>query len=1149
VGRHSDDLETRFWKPCVLLGLAALCCVSSLSFGAVSALAATSYEQSASLAQGSLATPTSLAVDESTEDVLVADPGQRKVLVFEGGGSGSQIGEVGAGELFSPYSVAVDETNGDVYVSDSGLTRIVRFVRTGVSPPTYSVDPTFQSPPQGSGPGEVGSFESPIDVDPTNGDLVVADTGNLEVSRFSSSGAFVDSFDGQGSAAGPFTSLLDLTVDSSGGVYTDSGTVEPFLGNVTEGRVEKFSSAGVPEGSPGNPKGLKSARSIAFDSGSENLIVALQGESSFSQGATSSLATYHEGSLEGRVSYPGTSAGSKAVDLAVDSGATGRVYALSASSEFFGTNGVDAYEQVLVPGLTFDPPSDVRAMSAHLSGRVDPAGQLATAHFEYRIEGGDWVSTPILDVEGGEQTVSADIANLTPKKGYEARLAGAIAGHETATESIGFSTTESAPGVVTEPSTEVKEFSATIGGLINPFGLDSRYYFEYGTTTAYGQVSPAVPGVAGDDYTAHAVSRSLSGLEPDATYHYRLVGVSSAGTAFGADATFTTLALGARAPRVYEQVSPVDKGLGTIGGFGFQVAPSGDGLLFTTDTAMNIPGTQSAPKLPRYVSLRGPDGWSLKQTDPPMNPPSTGSGSSKTFRLTLAISEDLTHALVVSNIALTPGAVEGAGNLYIRDLSTGGLQFVAASPEVQGFLDFAGINPISFVGGTRDFSSIVFFSAPLIPEATTGSIYSWSNTEGLKMVSIMPDGRPNTSPANSKPTSYGCEIRMTSADTKRTIFNVYGEEQGVFVREGDARTIALSVSRVSGEPTEPQYGVPLSMSKDGSSALFASLTSVPLTPDAPAVEGDLYEYVFATDELRYLGNQEVGAPIYQAEISVSDDDGYAYYKTQSNMFVVHGGVTRRVSSYDPSKKGEGSTIVSPNGRFFAFESSLQLTAYENRDHVEVYLYEADSEHLSCASCPAGGQASTGAAELPFPEQEIGANHLPDAVSDDGTVFFDTPTRLLQADTNGMRDVYAYRAGALELISPGDAPFDAKFVDVSLGGRDVFFRTAQGLVRQDQDQIFDIYDARVGGGIASQNAAPTVSCSGEGCRAPAESAPRATEAGSRATGVQPVVKRKKARKRPRPACRRSHHGKAKKCRARGKHHKKKHRKTATRRQGR
>jgi hypothetical protein len=111
------------------------------------------------------------------------------------------------------------------------------------------------------------------------------------------------------------------------------------------------------------------------------------------------------------------------------------------------------------------------------------------------------------------------------------------------------------------PNTEeITQTSAAIMGTVNPNGLDTHWYFEYGLTQGYGQDSPALPGLdAGEENRARQVSLAneithhsgitdppgdapaLSGLEPNATYHYQLVAENQAGVAEGGDRTFTTL--------------------------------------------------------------------------------------------------------------------------------------------------------------------------------------------------------------------------------------------------------------------------------------------------------------------------------------------------------------------------------------------------------------------------------------------------------------------------------------------------------------------------------------------------------------------------------------------------------------------------------
>jgi subtilase family serine protease len=73
---------------------------------------------------------------------------------------------------------------------------------------------------------------------------------------------------------------------------------------------------------------------------------------------------------------------------------------------------------------------------------------------------------------------------------------------------------------------------------VDPTGLDTTYYFQYGTTNAYGQQTTPVD--IGTGPAMVTINSSIHGLQPGTTYHYRLVAQNSAGTAYGYDYTFTT---------------------------------------------------------------------------------------------------------------------------------------------------------------------------------------------------------------------------------------------------------------------------------------------------------------------------------------------------------------------------------------------------------------------------------------------------------------------------------------------------------------------------------------------------------------------------------------------------------------------------------
>ena len=97
----------------------------------------------------------------------------------------------------------------------------------------------------------------------------------------------------------------------------------------------------------------------------------------------------------------------------------------------------------------------------------------------------------------------------------------------------------SAPTVTTNPVTSVSSISATLNGSVNANGVGTTVTFEYGTTTSYGTTVNASPNtVTGTTNTDVAVS--ISSLQPNTTYHYRVKAVSSGGTSYGSDQTFTT---------------------------------------------------------------------------------------------------------------------------------------------------------------------------------------------------------------------------------------------------------------------------------------------------------------------------------------------------------------------------------------------------------------------------------------------------------------------------------------------------------------------------------------------------------------------------------------------------------------------------------
>ncbi|MHB8692817.1 MAG: hypothetical protein ACYDHH_16395 [Solirubrobacteraceae bacterium] len=104
------------------------------------------------------------------------------------------------------------------------------------------------------------------------------------------------------------------------------------------------------------------------------------------------------------------------------------------------------------------------------------------------------------------------------------------------------------PSASAASSSAVGTSVATFTATVNPHGLATTAHFEYGldaqyrtpssTAVVYDLSSPEQPG--GSDFAAHTISDTVTGLVPNALYHFRLVATNSAGTVDGPDQTFKT---------------------------------------------------------------------------------------------------------------------------------------------------------------------------------------------------------------------------------------------------------------------------------------------------------------------------------------------------------------------------------------------------------------------------------------------------------------------------------------------------------------------------------------------------------------------------------------------------------------------------------
>jgi len=203
--------------------------------------------------------------------------------------------------------------------------------------------------------------------------------------------------------------------------------------------------------------------------------------------------------------------------------------------------------------------------------------------------------------------------------------------------------------------TEVSSRSAVLESSLIDGGGPVSYRFEYGTTTSYGGLSKQF--TAPRRYYGSSAGGTISGLEPNTTYHVRLVATNVGGTTYGPDGTFRTYpepaggidpcpnalarkqTIAQRLPdcRAYELASAADTGGYDVESYlapgqtpfpGFPMAT--DKLLYATHSGA-VPGPWNATnKGPDpYVATRTANGWVTDYKGLPSNlNPAAGSFSS-----------------------------------------------------------------------------------------------------------------------------------------------------------------------------------------------------------------------------------------------------------------------------------------------------------------------------------------------------------------------------------------------------------------------------------------------------------------------------------------------------------------------------------------
>jgi hypothetical protein len=1146
----------------VIASLCALACVLVISRG--SAVAATqfgSYGQEAEQLSG----PRGIAVN-ATGDVYIGDQGNSRVDKFDGSGNfllawgsgvvngggetqtcttatlcrdGSQGGSQEAFEL--PTGVAVDDelsslSYGDVYVLDEAHLRVQKYDPSGKFVLMFGghVNETTGADVCRAGEkcnryGTIGAANGEFSYWPgqgsnsfiavgPGGSVYVGDTERVEV--FEPSGAWKENVSLAGlSATGRPTALA---VDAAGDIFLkDDGVagVHELEANGTE-KGTTFDAAST------------TVTSLAVDPSGDLYVGDSAGGFHVLKFDPSGkeLASFGANTVASAVS--GANGG-----LAY-SNATGQLYASEYSEEgpYVTTHAASVW--VLTPppaGPLIDSESatpEVRGAGI-LGAVVNPEGNETTYDFEYVDEAqfnatgyASATSTAPVSLPAGfnDQPVSVNFAKgtLVPGVTYHYRL---VARDSLARTSTGpdQSFLETPPALIAGPwTTDVAGSSVTFGTQIDPLGANTSYSVEYGTSTAYGH---DVSGNVGESNNYVPVSQHVQGLEPDTTYHYRIVTSNEVGTWQSPDRTFTTQAatgeLALLDGRAWELVSPTNKHgalilpepLGQV-----QAASDGTGIAYR----VSFPVTEGAPARSNFLSVqvlskRAAGGWSSQEIGTFEDLPETENEGFQPFAesiLPTFFSADLSQTMMEPGYnvrqTLSPDVTERT--LYIRENATGKYVPLVTPSNVppgtkyggEGIGTYKGSEQqMRFLMATPDFSHVVLESPfRLTPEAAEESknpgcvpqltntcpqnLYEWSAGR-LALVNILPNG--NALPEAEAFLGRGSKdvIHTISNDGRRVVWAsgslYHSKVNTMYVRDMvEGKTLQF------GGPTA-RYET---MSDDGSRVFYWEAS-------------ELYAFDFATDTTTDLtANHAPGerrAGVKDGFIMAASEDGsYVYYVatgvlapgaigSQDNLYVSHydgaSWSTRLVATL--SKADElvkeidpfsallawqfMDAEVSSNGRYLAFMSSRSLTGYDNLDAVserpdeEVYLYDAVANRLVCASCNPTGVRPTGVFE---PGNTSGIGHVGPLV-DRGENWAE---HSIAANLPG----WHLNEGPLQL--PPESALNQPHY-LSNDGR-LFFNSSDALVAQDTNGLNDVYEYEPEGIGSCSNATASFSERSGGC---------------------------------------------------------------------
>ncbi len=1096
--------------------------------------------------------------------------------------------------LKKPNGVAVNEASGQVYVVDEGANRVVRFDKEGNFVSEFNGSGLLAGEEHAAGsleePGEVetGKFLEPQMIaidnscvirklsepalaqlkceeeDPSDGDVYVVDAGNGVIDKYTATGGYVGQITEAAGQKFNVEGLDGVAVDLKGRVWVlqeapkvsefTNTTPNAYVSQILMNSLSGFGAPGFAVDSAGNfyvrntPVGRPSITKVdptgkiliqALDNAEPSAVSVDQSTDNAILDDLTSVPVFNsEGTLLERL---GEEHGEKHLTVGAGIGVNASENALyvadSATAEvvIFGPQSPSA------PSIESESFGEVAAQTATLGAQINPRSEANEAATRYSFQYGACASLATCHESGYEASVPIPEGQIAP-------------------------------------SFEVQSVSVQLEGL-KP---NTTYHFKVLAHNAQDPSSPSEGEVR--TFTTRSAGGELAlpddrGYElvsPPDKFGSRIEPIAEAGVV---------------------QAAASGGGLTYLANAPTEAHPQGSSNEIQVLSRRGVDSWSSRDIAIPHVSATGVaigPGPEYKFFDPELEL----SAVQPFGEFNPLLSEEASEST-----AYLHDLGDSCGSGCFRPLVTGKAGF-ANVPEGTQFGEAEGCKPKSaggseetkvfcgpkFLGATEDLSHVVLSSKAALTEGGPAlGLYEWSGGT-LVPVSVLTGGAgvPGAGLGLSQSQSARGAI---SVDGSRVAFSTF---TALYLRDtAREETVQLDQAEACGgcESGGGQFQI---ASTDGSRVFFTDTKRLTSDSGAEPVQKhtDLYEcQIVPTPKLScelsdltpkpageegalvrgsVLGAGADGSDLYfvaNGLLSGANGEGKSPASGQPNLYLRHGAVTSFIATLasgdetdwmelngTPGLLAAQPTRVSTNGKYLEFMSQGSPTGYDNRDResgkptAEVYLFDAESAKLECASCDPSGERPRGieylklepdsgglvggprgiwpaadlvAANVPgWPQIGIGgeakSRYQPRYLNDEGRLFFNSVNSLVAQDSNGTQDVYEYEppdlgscehtpehtsetysersGGCVSLISAGTSAQESAFMDASESGNDIFLLTGLRLVPTiDTDNAMDVYDAHVcsaGAPCIVYPATESSQCEGESsCKAPVSPQPQ------------------------------------------------------------